>query len=498
METMAENPSGLKYPPKSIPSNTPKKRSRTPNPLQFPSYLREANISSSGRIICDILAQTSSDDIESSLSSTGIHPSPEIVHEVLKVSYDYPSSAVKFFRWAGRLQKHSAYGWNLMVDLLGKNHLFEPMWDAIRSMKKEGVLSVATFVSVFGSYCTAGRFDEAVMSFDVLDRHGIRQDIIAVNSLLSAICREYNQTSRALEFFEKIREKIPPDGDTFAIFLEGWEKEGNAAKAKSTFGEMVVQIGWSPQNVSAYDAFLRTLVSELQIDEAIKFLKVMKDHNCFPSLKFFTVALEIMVKQNDSVNAIPLWNIMMGSGVVPNLVMYNAMIGLLCSNNEIDHAFQLLDQMVFQGAFPDSLTYNMIFECLVKNKRVRETGRFFTEMIKNEWPPTHSNSAAAITMLFDCDDPEAAHEIWTYMLENHVKPLDESANALLIGLSNLGRLSELRRSAEEMLDGKIKIYEMTMMKLRDAFYKEGSRSARDRYDNLSRRWKARNLELTRL
>ncbi|KAI4314600.1 hypothetical protein L6164_027489 [Bauhinia variegata] len=396
-------------------------------------------------------------DIESALSSTGIHPSPEIIHEVLTLSYNYPFSALKFFRWAGRLQKHSAYAWNLMVDLLGKNQLFEPMWGAIRSMKQEGVLSIATFVSVFGSYYTAGRFNEAVMSFDLMDRYGIQPDVIAVNSLLSAICREDNQTSRALELFEKIKGKIPPDGDTYAILLEGWEKEGNPAKAKSTFGEMVVRIGWSPKNVSAYDAFLRTLVSELQIDEAIKFLKVMKEHNCFPGLKFFTTALDNMIKQNDSVNAIPLWNIMMGSGVVPTLEMYNAMISLLC-NNQIDHAFQLLDQMVFQDAFPDFLTDNMIFECLVKNKKVRETGRFFIEMIKNEWPPTHSNCVAAITMLYDCDDPEAAHEIWSYMLENHVKPLDESANELLIGLCNLGRLSELRRCAEEMLDRKINMF----------------------------------------
>ncbi|CAI9763206.1 unnamed protein product [Fraxinus pennsylvanica] len=43
--------------------------------------------------------------------------------------------------------------------------------------------------------------------------------------------------------------------DTFAILLEGWEKEGNVAKAKTTFGEMVIGVGWSPQYISPYDAF---------------------------------------------------------------------------------------------------------------------------------------------------------------------------------------------------------------------------------------------------
>lgn len=66
-----------------------------------------------------------------------------------------------------------------MVDLLGRNSKFEPMWDAIRSMRNEGVLSLATFVSVFETYCYAGRVDEAIISFDVLDRCGIFHGIFS-------------------------------------------------------------------------------------------------------------------------------------------------------------------------------------------------------------------------------------------------------------------------------------------------------------------------------
>ncbi|KAK4261583.1 hypothetical protein QN277_004556 [Acacia crassicarpa] len=496
MEAMAGSPrnSRLRYPPKIIQSKTSRHSSPIPKshkPNQFPSHFEAPEVSSSARTICDILTRASPNDIESLLSSTGIKPSADTVHEVLKLSYNYPSSAVKFFRWAGQQTKRTAHAWNLMVDLLGKNQLFEPMWDAIRTMKQEGALSMSTFASVFESYCMASRFNEAVMSFDVMDRYGMQQDVVAVNSLLSAMCREDNQTSKAMEFFEKIKEKIPPDGDTFCILLEGWDKEGNVAKAKTAFDEMIVRIGWIPTNVSAYDTFLTTLVRGLQIDEAINFLKVMKEHNCLPSMKFFSEALHILTKQNDVARAIHIWNIMVSGGLMPTLIMYNAMIGLVCNNNEIGHAFQLLDEMVLHGAFPDSLTYNMIFECLVKNKKVRQTDRFFTEMIKNECPPRHSNCAAAITMFFDCDDPEAANEIWCYMLDNHVKPLDESANALLLGLCSLDRLSELRRSAEDMLYRRVTIYESTMRKLKDAFYREG-RSGRDRYDILYQRWRARS------
>ncbi|CAL5197344.1 unnamed protein product [Lathyrus oleraceus] len=491
MESVSKNPRTkvAKYPSKnpnrqSTPIAKPNHQTN-----EFPSHLDTQNVSSTARTLCNLLTRTSPQEIDSALSSSGIHPSEECVHEVLKLSYNYPSSAIKFFRWAGRLRKHSAHAWNLMVDLLGRNQLFEPMWDAVRTMKQEGVLSLPTFVSVFQSYCMAGRVNEAVMSFDVMDRYDVEKNVVAVNSLLSAICREENQTSAGVEFLEKVKGKVDLDGDSFAILLEGWEKEGNPAKAKSTFGEMVIRVGWSRDNVAAYDAFLMTLLQALQFDEVVTFLKVLKDNDCFPGLKFFTNALDVLVKRNDALHAIPLWDVMVVSGLLPNLIMYNAMIGLLCNNGEIDHAFRLLDEMVLHGAFPDSLTYNMIFECLVKNKRVRETERFFAEMIKNEWLPTGSNCAVAIEMLFDCDDPDAALEIWSHMVETHVGVLEVSANILLIGLCKLGRLSEVRRFAEEMLDKRIVIYESTMTKLKEVFRKDG-RSARDRFDTLYRRWKA--------
>ncbi|XVF52168.1 hypothetical protein PTKIN_Ptkin04bG0243200 [Pterospermum kingtungense] len=458
-------------------------------PQRFPSHLDAPDISPEARILCDLLTRASPIDIESALSATGITPTSELIQQVLAFSYNHPSSAIKFFRWAGRFLKPSAYAWNLMVDLLGKNQTFEPMWDAMRSMKQEGLLSLPTFVSVFGSYCAAHRFSEATMSFDVMDRYGVKQDVVAVNSLLSAICSQDNQMSVAIEFFDRIKMKIPPDGDTFTILLEGWLKEGNVAKAKITFGEMVVRVGWSPHNVSAYDAFFTTLVRGSNVDEALKFLRVMKGHDCLPGLKFFSSALDVLVKRNDSTHIVPLWDTMLGGGLLPNLIMYNAVIGLACNNNNVNRAFRFLDEMVFHGAFPDSLTYNMIFQCLVRNKRVREVGKFFVEMIKNECPPTSSNYVMAIKMLLENDDPEMAIDIWNYMVENSVSPLDESANELLIGLLNLGRLVEVKRFAETMLDRRINIFDSTMEKLKNLFYKEG-RSFRDKYDSLSRRRKA--------
>lgn len=65
--------------------------------------------------------------------------------------------------------KYSFYVWNLVVDLLGKNLLYDVMWDVIKFMKKEGIFFFVIFVLVFGSYVIGDRVKEAFMTFEVMD-----------------------------------------------------------------------------------------------------------------------------------------------------------------------------------------------------------------------------------------------------------------------------------------------------------------------------------------
>lgn len=367
--------------------------------------------------------------------------------------------------------------------------MFDEMWDAIRSMRQQNLLSKVAFVSALQSYCEAERVSEAFMTFDVMVNFGVEPDVSMVNSLLRAVVDSGDQVDKALEFFEKIKAKFPPDGDTFAVVFQGLERTNDVAKAKTTFGEMVVGLGWDSKYMPAYDAFLTTLIRAGHIGESIKFLEVIKKQMCLPGMRFLSCAIEVLAKNNDSVNAIRFWDLMVvDGGLVPDLMLNNTMIGLLCSKNNISNAFRLLDEMPLYGAFPNSQTYNMIFECLIKNKKVHEAGRFFNEMLKNECPPMPSSCVKAIEMLFSKEDPEMAFEIWNYMLENQVMPINDSANALLIGFCEIGRYSELKRSAIEMMDRRIEIYESTMGRVRSSCIKDGL--PRDIYESLHRRWRA--------
>jgi len=422
-------------------------------------------------IVSNILKNPPRMGVENALNELRLGVSNQFVEDVLKLSYGAGMEAVKFFRWAGLklTRKHSPLAWNLLVDLLGKEKLFDAMWDCIKVMKNEGTVSMEIFSSVFGNYVQAGKLDEAKMTFEVMEQYGCRHDVVALNCYISALCR-YKQAKAALEFFDRVKARIAPDADTYALLLEGWEIEGNVSMAKTTFGEMIVHLGWVPNNTSAYNAFLSTLVNGFQVEEALKFLVMMKSLKCLPDLGFFRNTLQILYQRKDTKNAYGLWELMRQSGIVPDLPTYNTMIGVCCSVNpiQVDFADRLLVEMVCNGAFPDFRSYNTIFEALIIARKVEEASSIFREMTKNEFCPLYANYVRAIKMYFEAEDPDMAVIMWKHMIQKAIFPKSDCAATLIDGFCDLGRVSEALKYSLEAINRGVEIPVETMTKLKNA------------------------------
>ncbi|KAF2295402.1 hypothetical protein GH714_032765 [Hevea brasiliensis] len=236
--------------PSSSSATTPNTQSSS-NPSTkrptFPSYLDIPNLPPKIKLLCEIIANTPSSSVEAVLATpASMSPSPT------------SSKSSSFLTHSLAPPSSSSAG---------------------PSMRREGLVSLATFASVFDSYVIAGRVKEAIMTFEVMDQYGCPRDVVALNSLLSAICRDGKNVD-AVEFLHVASNVIKPDADTYAILLEGWEKEMNVLSARQTFMEMIRDIGWDPVNVPAYDTFLCTLLMDRDgLDEAIGFLQTMKDRS---------------------------------------------------------------------------------------------------------------------------------------------------------------------------------------------------------------------------
>ncbi|KAJ9172999.1 hypothetical protein P3X46_016178 [Hevea brasiliensis] len=482
--------------PSSSSATTPNTQSSS-NPSTkrptFPSYLDIPNLPPKIKLLCEIIVNTPSSSVEAVFGNAGVHVSQSDVEQVLKLSYSFPGPAVKFFRWAGfQLQdNHSPYSWNLIVDILGKNSLFDAMWDAIKSMRREGLVSLATFASVFDSYVIAGRVKEAIMTFEVMDQYGCPRDVFALNSLLSAICRDGKNVD-AVEFLHVARNVIRPDADTYAILLEGWEKEMNVLSARQTFMEMIRDIGWDPVNVPAYDTFLCTLLMDRDgLDEAIGFLQTMKDRGCCPGMRFFRAALKECSKLIDVRRAGLIWEVMVERNrLMPDTELYNLMITLHCYASNTDVAQRFLDEMVYNGAFPDSLTYNLMFQFLIKSRKLKDASVLFNEMMKNDFIPNQANCSAAVRVYINSEDPYMAIKIWKCMIENYKTDLEETGNLLVAGLWDLRMDPEAVKYAEGMIEKGIKLSSSSLAKLKQSL----TRARKDFvYEALLRKWNAHSI-----
>ncbi|KAE8726713.1 putative DsRNA-binding domain-like superfamily protein [Hibiscus syriacus] len=461
-----------------------------PKPSIFPSYQTAPNLNPKVKLLCEIISTTPSASVESLLEDTGLRITQHDVENVLSLSYSFPSQAVKFFRWSGHeLQhQHSPYSWNLVVDLLGKNGLFDAMWDAIKSMKNVGLVSLATFASVFSSYVRFDKVKEAVLTFEVMDEYGCVRDVVALNTLISAICRE-GKTIDGLEFLRVAKSRIKPDLDSYAMLLEGWENEGNASLAKTTFDEMIAEVGWDPGNVPAYDSFLNALIKGKDgISEALRHVDILLEKKCYPGMKFFRDALEDFQKVGNVRGAELIWKTMVEKvGILPDTEMYNSMITLYCSKNYTDMAKKMLDEMVFTGAFPDAQSYDVLFHFLIKNRKLKDASMLFNEMVKNEFFPSKADCVAAVKIFLDIGDPYVAIKVWKFMIENYDSDLEQTGNILINGLRDANMLPEAVKYAEGMIEKRIKVTSATLSRLKHSLSKEKKDGV---YEELLRKWKS--------
>ncbi|KHN17937.1 Pentatricopeptide repeat-containing protein, mitochondrial [Glycine soja] len=483
---MEESPRGRRK--RAHPSSPSPPSPISKKPQTFPSFQDIPNLPSNIKSLCHLIATTSAATVEHSLQSAAISVIPHDVEEVLKLSYGCQS--VKFFRWSGRHlnDNHTPYSWNLVVDILGRNRFFDPMWDAVKSMNKEGLLSLATFASVFSSYVAADRIREAIMAFEIMDNYGCVRDAFALNSLLSAICSN-GRTLDACDYLQVAKKFVRPDTDTYAILMEGWEGEKSMVSAKETFAEMVIEIGWDPANVPAYDSFLCTLVRGHDgLLEAIKFVDSMRDRRCYPGVRFLKAALDECVKCHDVRTAEFFWEVLVvGKVLQPTSEMYNLMIGLCCYRGDTDAARRMLHEMVYQGAFPDVVTYNLLFKFLLKGRKLREASSVFAEMVQNECVPEQDNCDLAVKVYVDCGEPVMAIKVWKCLVENYKKGLEQTANFLVVGLCNLNRPQVAVKYAEDMIGRGISLSSSTLSKLRQSLVKERREYV---YEDLLRKWKS--------
>jgi pentatricopeptide repeat protein len=149
-----------------------------------------------------------------------VEASPKLVEEVLMRFENAGMQAYRFFEWAGKQQDyaHSVEAYHIIIDSLGKIQQYGLMWTVVNLMKIKGVLTKETFAIIMRRYARAKKIEEAVYTFDTMEKFGVPPDLEAFNSLLSALCK-CKKVHKAQEIFDLMKVRFKPDLKTYSIFL---------------------------------------------------------------------------------------------------------------------------------------------------------------------------------------------------------------------------------------------------------------------------------------
>ncbi|XAR62846.1 hypothetical protein NMG60_11017743 [Bertholletia excelsa] len=421
--------------------------------------------------VCEIMISCPKLGLDTALDQSGIRVSPEIVEEVLKKFKTAGMLSYRFFEWAGKQRnyEHSIRAYHAMIESLAKIRQYKIMWDLVNSMRNKKLLNIETFCIIMREYASAQKVEEAIYTFNIMEKYGTPPNIAAFNGLLSTLCKSKNVV-KAQEVFDNMKEQFCPDSKTYSIMIEGWGKYPNLPKAREIFREMA-HMGCRPDIVT-YGIMVDILCKAGRVDEAIAIVKEMDATGCRPTSFIYTVLIHTYGMENRIEDAVDTFLEMERNGVNPDVPVYNALISAFCNVNKLKNAYRVLNEMDQKGVTPNSRTCNIILNSLIKHGKTDEAFKVFRQMIKI-CEPDADTYTKMIKMFCGTGEFDMAHKVWKYMKLKQFVPSMHTFCVFINGLCAKGDVSKACVLMEEMIEKGMRPSRVTFEKLRQLLIKEG-------------------------
>ncbi|KAJ4700738.1 putative Pentatricopeptide repeat-containing protein [Melia azedarach] len=426
---------------------------------------------STAKSISKIMLSSPAVVLDTALDQSGVRLSPEIVEDVLKRFENAGMLAYRFFKWAEKQRSYelSVRAYHTMIESLAKIRQYQIMWDLVNAMRNKRMLNVETFCIIMRKYARAQKVDEAIYTFNVMEKYDVPPNLAAFNGLLSALCKSKN-VRKAQEIFDSMKDRFIPDSKTYSILLEGWGKAPNLPRARETFREMI-DMGCNPDIVT-YGIMVDILCKAGRVDEALGIVKGMDSSVCSPTSFIYSVLVHTYGVENRIQDAVDAFLEMERNGIQADVAVYNALIGAFCKANKFKNVYRVLNEMDSKGVAPNSRTCNIMLNGLIGRGETEEAFRVFRRMIK-VCEPDADTYTVMIKMFCAGGELEMAFKVWKYMKLKRFIPSMHTFSVLINGLCDKGDVSKACVMLEDMIEKGIRPSGATFGKLRKLLIKEG-------------------------
>ncbi|THU56052.1 hypothetical protein C4D60_Mb11t13200 [Musa balbisiana] len=401
--------------------------------------------------LCKIMLSSPNAGLEQALDASGVRAFPDVAEQVLLRFENAGMLAYRFFDWARRQQRgyaHTVRAYHTMIAALAKIRQYKLMWDLVTAMRAQGALNVETFCVIMRKYARAHKVEEALYTFDVMDKYGVAPNLAAFGGLLGALCKSKN-VRKAQEVFDKMRDRFEPDAKTYSILLEGWGRAPNLPKMREVYQEMLDR-GCEPDIVT-YGIIVDALCKAGRMEEAVDAVRDMSHRGCPPTPFIYSVLVHTYGVEKRIEDAVDTFLEMERNGVKPDVVVYNALVGAFCKANKFENAFSVVGDMEDKSITPVARTFNIILNSLITAQRYEEAYRVFRRMIKC-CEPDSDTYTMMIKMFCETNKLEMALKVWKYMGKKQFLPSMHTFSVLINGLCEKGELNRACVMLEDMIE----------------------------------------------
>ncbi|GKU89091.1 hypothetical protein SLEP1_g3281 [Rubroshorea leprosula] len=267
------------------------------------------------------------------------------------------------------------------------------------------------------------------------------------------------------------------DGVIYGSLMEVYFMRGMEKEAMECYVEACGENAKVKMSAVAYNSVLDELSKNGKFDDALKLYDRMKNEHNPPrrlavNLGSFNVIAGGYCAEGRFNDAIEVFRKMGDYGCSADTLSFNNLIDQLCKNGMLVEVEELYEEMVDKGVNPDEYTYSLLVDSCFQVDRIDDGAAYFRKMVESGLRPNLSVYGRLFDELIKVGKVDEGKSFYDMIVKN-LKIDDASYKFMLKAMSNMGKLHDVLKMADGVLDEGAEFSEELPEFVRELLGKEG-------------------------
>ncbi|XP_022736510.1 pentatricopeptide repeat-containing protein At3g49240, mitochondrial-like [Durio zibethinus] len=298
-----------------------------------------------------------------------------------------------------------------------------------------------------------GKLEKALEMKEEMVEKGLARDPV-VYSYLMLGCAKSGDSDGIFKLFEELKEK--KDGVVYGCLMRGYFMRGMEKEAMECYEEACGENSKVKMSAIAYNYVLDALSKNGKFDEALKLFDRMKNEHSPPrrlavNLGSFNVIVDGYCAEGKFKEAMEVFRLMGDYRCSPDSLSFNILIDQLCQNGHLGEAEEVCGEMDDKGVSPDEYSYVLLMDACFEVNRIDDGASYFRKMVESGLRPNLAVYNRLVDELVKVGKVDEAKSFYDTMVKK-LKMDDASCKFMMKALSDVGKLDEVLKMVNEMLD----------------------------------------------